>query len=204
MAMILDQCVTDTTLAVARERALENVHDLWDAVASDARTTHRTLRVESTRFGTLEVQEEIVITFPEGLIGFEECRRYVVVRHDENSAFRWLQALDTPAVAFPIIEPNQIRPDYAPTIGDADARALELDPNTPTLLFAVVTVPPSDPKGMTVNLLAPLVINALTRQGKQVIVQDETYTTRHAIVEELARAAQTNKNRPVVVKTGNR
>src|SRR5688572_28849516 len=123
MAMTLDQCVTDTVLAVARERALENVPELWDGLASESLTPTSALRVESTRLGVLEVEEEIIITFSEGLIGFEECQRYVVVRHDEKSAFRSLQSLDMPAVAFPIIEPNQVRPDYAPTIGDADARA---------------------------------------------------------------------------------
>lgn len=155
----------------------------------------------STRFGELEVDEEIVITFPEGLIGFEQCRRFVVVRHEESSAFRWLQSLDMPAVAFPIIEPNQVRPDYAPTIGDADARALDLDSDTHALLFTIVTVPPGQPQEMTVNLLGPLVINVLTRRGRQVIVQDEDYTTRHRVVDELQRAASLGRDPAVALRS---
>lgn len=196
MAITLDRCVTDTALVVAREWRQEGVFGLVNARAPETPATGGTLRVESTRFGALEVEEDIVITFAEGLIGFEECRRYAVVHQEEGSAFRWLQSLDSPALAFPIIEPNQIRPDYAPTMSDADGRALELTTDTPTLLFAIVTVPPREPQAMTVNLLGPLVVNAETRRGKQVIVLDEGVTTRHSVVEELARAASVVENRP--------
>src|SRR5262249_17895233 len=161
-----------------------------------SRNLNEALRVESTRFGLLEVDPEIIITFPEGLIGFEDSLRYVVVRHEEGSAFRWLQSLDAPGIAFPIIEPNQVRPDYAPTVSDGEARALELEPDTPTLLFAIVTVPPQNPQGMTINLLGPLVVNAVTRQGRQVIVQDEEFTPRHLIVDELERATRLRSNHP--------
>ncbi|MCS6777559.1 MAG: flagellar assembly protein FliW [Chloroherpetonaceae bacterium] len=199
MAITLDKYVTDTTLAVTRERSAPRASASPEASVSGS--GEGSVRVVSTRFGELEVNEEIVITFPDGLIGFEQCQRFVVVRHEEDSAFRWLQSLDVPAVAFPIIEPNQVRPDYAPTISDADARALELDSDTHALLFVIVTVPPGQPQEMTVNLLGPLVINVLTRRGRQVIVQDEEYMTRHRVVDELQRAALLGRDPAVALKS---
>ncbi len=186
MAMILDNRVTDPGLDIPFEKpGIEYVPDQPEPVKH--RDSPMNVRVKTTRFGTLEVEQDLIIYFADGIIGFEQCQRYIVVRHDENSSFRWLQSLDNPSVAFPIVEPSEFRPDYAPTISDLDAKYLELEPMTPNLLFAIVTVPPSNPRSMTANLLGPLVINAITRRGKQVIVQDDCYNTRHEIMEELER-----------------
>lgn len=155
-----------------------------------ANPTQTTIHVETTRFGAIDVEKDLLIELPGGLIGFEDCTRFVVIHQDENSPFRWLQSLDDGAVAFPIMDPWQFRPDYAPSISDADAAELGLTPEKPKLVFAIVTVPLNNPRGMTANLLSPVVINPLTRQGKQVIVLDECYTTRHNILEEMLRAAQ--------------
>lgn len=190
MAMILDKQSRKTTLDVASEQAASG-KNAWSLTTSPPglNAGGKLLRVATTRFGTLEVEADLILTLPDGLIGFKDSRRYVIVRQDEDSEFRWLQSLDAPSMALPIVEPGEFRPDYAPILSDADARALELTEETPKLVFVIVTVPPHDPRAMTANLLAPLVINGLTRQGKQVIVQNEEYTTRHAIMEELRRAA---------------
>ena len=145
------------------------------------------LRIPTTRFGTLEVEEDLIITLTDGIIGLSQCRRFIVVRHDDSSAFRWLQSLEEPGIAFPVIEPGAFRADYAPVLSEADVRALDLSSDSAMLVFVIVTIPPDNPPGMTANLLAPIVINSDTRQGKQVILQDQGYTTRHTIVEELKR-----------------
>lgn len=144
-----------------------------------------TFTIRTSRFGALEVDPDLTIDVPDGLIGFELCRRFVVVTQDEGSPFRWFQSLDDGTVAFPIIDPWQFMPDYAPTISDGDARLLGLSQDTPKLVFVVVTVPKHDPRAMTANLLGPIVINAATRRGRQVVVTDERYGTKHSIVEEL-------------------
>ena len=143
--------------------------------------------VRTTRFGDLEVDAELVIEMQEGLIGFERLRRFVVVTPDESSPFRWFQSLDDGSIAFPIIDPWQFKPDYGPTISETDSRQLGLSRDTPRLVFAVVTIPKQNPHGMTANLLGPIVVNAATRRGRQVIVTNEQYTTRHSIVEEMRR-----------------
>ena len=184
MARVLDKRVVNPALDVTREGAPK-------ALQANAEGTVEIVsrRFETTRFVTIDVDLDLVIHLSEGIIGFESCRDYVVVRHDDKSAFRWLQSLQEPGVAFPVVEPFSFRPDYAPTISDTDARMLGLKADTPTLLFVVVSVPGNDPQAMTANLLAPIVINALTRQGKQVIVLDEGYSTRHDLVTEMKRTA---------------
>lgn len=157
------------------------------------------LRVQTTRFGIIEVDPDLILNFSEGLIGFERCQRYIVLRQDETNIFRWLQSLDDPKIAFPIVEPDAFHPDYRPTISDADARTLELERDTPILLFSVVTVPSGNPRNMTANLLGPLVVNALTRMAKQVIVQDEGYTTRHRVMDELLQRATGSVSPPALV-----
>jgi flagellar assembly factor FliW len=187
MAMILDKRTTYPDLVVACDEPAASASA--EQPASDAApSSQTTIQVQTTRFGLIEADEDLVITFPEGLIGFENCTRYLVVRHDDNSAFRWLQSLDSPPIAFPIIEPGILRPDYAPTISESDVRLLGLSPEDPTLLFVVVTIPAHAPRAMTANLLAPLVIHGVTRQARQVILQEEGYTTRHEVVKELERA----------------
>ncbi len=173
----------------AKKTGLTLAYAAHEAVATVVAVPQTTQRILTTRFGTIEIDEELVITLAEGIIGFEACRQFMVIQGNDGAGFRWLQSLDEPASAFPVVEPCDFRPDYAPTINDADASLLGLRADTPTLVFAIVTIPKHNPRGMTANLMGPLVINALTRQGKQTIVQDEEFTTRHLIVDELKRTA---------------
>ena len=177
--------------------ALSLAYAAGEAVTTVAEMPASVKRLLTTRFGTIDIDEELVIILAEGVIGFEACRRFIVIHNEDETAFRWLQSLEEPAIAFPVVEPCDFRPDYAPTISDSDAALLGLNATTPTLVFAIVTIPKNNPREMTANLLGPLVINVLTRQGKQVIVQDEEFTTRHLIVNELKRMASL----PAAVKT---
>jgi flagellar assembly factor FliW len=195
--MILEHTTLDLSLDVRRNAAPEPRISPQPKACSPQQSGQ--IDVPTVRFGLLKVDPETVLTFPNGLIGFETCKRYIIVRHQDNSAFRWLQSLDEARIAFPIVEPMEFCADYAPTISDADARFLDVDRgDAPILLFTIVTVPPHNPRDMTANLLAPLVVNGLTRRGKQTIVQNEGYTTRHKIVDEMARrqAAEERKETP--------
>lgn len=152
-------------------------------------TRHRTLRVATTRFGPVDVGENEVITFPNGLIGFEQFRSFVLLNVQETSPIQWLQSVEDGSLAFPVVNPWDVRPDYAPLISDADAQALGLDEDTPRGVLTILTIPRTDPRAITVNLLGPIVINLSTRTARQVVVENEEYTTRHRIVEGPAEAA---------------
>lgn len=141
--------------------------------------------IATSRFGVLEIDPSLVIHFRSGMIGFEHSRRYAVLQIDPDSPFRWLQSLDDGALAFPVVDPWMFKPDYAPVLSAADAEDLELAEETPRFVLAVVTIPRENPQAMTANLLGPVVVNAETRQAKQVVLQDDCYTTRHEIVTSM-------------------
>lgn len=164
-------------------RTIVEAHPHQTGLVEDMMET--TLTITTARFGCVDVDANLIIHFPEGIIGFEKYQRYVVIQPDSSDGFRWLQSLDDPILAFPVLEPRLFHPDYSPTISDADATFLELTPQTPSLLLTVVTVPAHNPREMTANLLGPLVINANTRKGKQVIVQNEEFTTKHRVLDDL-------------------
>jgi flagellar assembly factor FliW len=110
-----------------------------------------------------------------------------VVHQNPENPFRWLQSLNDGCVAFPVMDPWQFKPEYNPSISDADAAILDLDEQKPKLVFVILTVPLGNPRGITANLLGPIIINPLTKQGKQVILSDDKYTTKHSIMEEILR-----------------
>jgi flagellar assembly factor FliW len=145
------------------------------------------MQIETPRFGTIEYQAEDVLTFPEGILGFEECKRYIVLRHRDDSPFLWLQSLDVPQVAFLVTDPAAIVPDYAPEMPAPVARMLELDENTPRLVYVILSIPPGKPHEMTANLAGPLLINVEKRTACQVVVEDEQWTTKHRVFPEPAR-----------------
>ncbi|NLC55375.1 MAG: flagellar assembly protein FliW [Armatimonadetes bacterium] len=139
------------------------------------------MRVETTRFGPLEIEEATVLYLDRGLLGFGQYHRYVLLQSDENSPFRWLQCLDEPSLAFVVADPLQWFPDYTVHLSDADAAELELTGPDDAGICVVVTLP-SRLEEMTANLLGPIIINVRTRRAAQVVLDDPRYHTRHPLV----------------------
>ena len=142
------------------------------------------MRIETTRFGEIEFNETDVIHIPNGLIGFGQYRRFVILPHSENSPLQWFQSLDDSALAFVIIDPMFFRSDYQVVLDLSDSQLLGIDDLSKAVVYAIVVIP-TEPSEMSANLLGPIVINPETRVGKQIIMQDSTYTTRHYILEEM-------------------
>ena len=145
----------------------------------------RTISVVSQALGLIEVPCDDVITFVEPLAGFPGSNRYALLPHvrqdgREDAAICWLQSIDEPHHAFVITDPWGVVPDYAPEISYAEAEQLGLRSFEDARLFGILTVP-GDPRELTINLRAPVVINARTRTGKQVVLVGETYDTRHRL-----------------------
>jgi len=136
---------------------------------------------DTARFGLVAFDDLDVVTLPEGLLGFPECRRFLVLLHKEGSRFRWLQSLEDPRLAFLVVDPGEYFADYAPALDDADAADLGLSVETPRLVYTIVTIPQGRPEAMTVNLAGPIVINLETRFGRQVVVEDPAYGIKHPL-----------------------
>lgn len=142
------------------------------------------LKVKTTRFGEIEVIEKDVLELPAGLIGFPELKRYVLLDHDKDSPFKWLQSLDDGSMAFVLINPLLFKPDYTVEVSEGEVADLDLKNEEDAVISVIITMP-SNPQNMTANLKAPLVFNLQNRKGRQLILNNPEYTTRHNIMEEL-------------------
>src|SRR4051812_12778440 len=127
------------------------------------------MTVETTRFGTIPLAEEDILTFPEGMLGFSKISQYLLVERVDDALFLWLQALKKASVAFPLLEPQLFERGYRVELADEDREALKLEDLRCAKVYAIVTIP-SDPTKMTANLKAPIVVNLKERLAKQVIL----------------------------------
>lgn len=119
------------------------------------------LTVESTRFGTLEIEADAVLRFPRGLIGLGGSR-YALLSTDDDSPFSWLHSVEDPDLALPVTRPWQFFPDYEIELSDAEAAALGLSGDAPTDVW--VTVRATERlEDFTVNLRAPIVVTSSAR-----------------------------------------
>lgn len=129
--------------------------------------------------------DDKIITMTEGLLGFSNLTRYVILEHTTDSPFHWLQAVDDPEVAFIIVDPMSFKPDYKVAVPPSDLSDLQLQKMEDAVVCAIVTVPENQNE-MTANLQGPLVFNAEKRLAKQLVLYDGPYTTKHKILSEKA------------------
>jgi flagellar assembly factor FliW len=134
-------------------------------------------QIQTTRFGTLEINEEHLVEFRDGMIGFNACKRYVVVESLATPHILWLQSLDAPEIAFPLMEPQFFKKDYKAPLNDADKASLNFLDGDKLKVFCVLTIP-TNSEQMTVNMKAPLVINVDRATAAQVILQDKSLELR--------------------------
>ena len=134
----------------------------------------------SERFGKLEYSEAEVIRFPQGMVGFPDMTRYFMYSDERVAPLAWLHSLDDPGLAFLICDPFLFFPDYEVRVKLPPALRQQMGESDDLRVLTIVTIQ-SDFARSTVNLLGPLVINARTRNGWQVILDDEELGTRHLL-----------------------
>ncbi len=137
------------------------------------------MEVRTTRFGVIEIADDRVITFPKGLLGFAEYRRYCLLEPGEDACFFWLQSLDDPGLAFVVTDPSLFVPDFTVPIRQEQLDELGLKSLADAQVFIIVN---KVDQQLTGNMQGPLVINTLTRTGEQFVLADKRWTTRHALV----------------------
>lgn len=142
------------------------------------------MKVKTTRFGELEVNPADLITFAEGLFGFENLKKFFVVDPGDSTLILWLQSTEDDKVAFPIIEPKIFKPDYIAKLLPADLNGLELDTLQTAKLYSILTIP-ANVTEMSANLKAPIVINSAKKIGKQIVLQDSKLSVKHEMYREL-------------------
>ena len=132
-----------------------------------------------TRFGRFDAAEHAVIAFPEGMPGFEQCRRFVLLSSDSIAPVNCLHGLDTPGPSFLGVDPSLVYPDYRPVLSEAD-RALLGDHNDADLVWLALVTLRAGSSGV-VNLKAPVVINARRMTGLQAIQSRKQYRIAHPL-----------------------
>lgn len=126
--------------------------------------------VQTTRFGQIEAQQEQVIVFPQGLIGFEACRHWLIVPDPANPDVAWLQSLSQTQVALPMVSPRKFAPEYKVTIPQRQLSLLNL---RSTDRIYVMTIVSKSGKTLTANLRSPIVVNLTKCLACQVITSDQ-------------------------------
>lgn len=141
------------------------------------------MKLKTKPYGEIEVDERQKVTFPEGIIGFEDIHDYYLLDSKEGP-FYWLQAAKFPELAFLLIDPRLFKEDYKLSMKESDLKAMNLESKKDLLDFAIITVP-EDPAKISANLMGPIVVNRKTRVAKQVISKNDEYSIKHYLLEEM-------------------
>ena len=144
------------------------------------------MKISTKAFGEIEIADDKVIHFPAGIIGFPELVDFALI-HDEDKgigAIHWLQSVQEPAFAMPVMDPLLVREDYNPEVDDELLKILGDWEHDELLVLVTVTVPQELEK-MTVNLKGPILINGKNRKACQVIVEGEEFKVKFPIYDIL-------------------
>lgn len=148
------------------------------------------MNIVTKLFGEIEVDQDKLISFVQGIIGFPDLKDFLLIHDSESSgSIRWLQSIQEPAFAMPVIDPLFVMPDYNPSIEDELLKPLGIASEEDLLVLVTITVP-SDLKKMSVNLKAPIVINGKNRKANQIITDDEQYLVKYPIYDILQAAKE--------------
>ena len=141
-----------------------------------------------TKLGEMDLSEKEIITFEEGIPGFDHLRKFAIVSIARTEPIKWLVSLEDKDVALPIIDPWIVRLDYHVDIPEKDVQDLGIEKNEDVSVWCVVVIPKDKPDDATINLLAPIVVNMKNGKAKQIIMETDEYTIKHRIKDELERS----------------
>jgi flagellar assembly factor FliW len=145
------------------------------------------VKVTTTRFGEINCDKSDILTFPEGILGFEAHKAFTIVDPGDNTFVMWLQSIDDGQVAFPIIEPKIFAPQHTVKLLPNELQSIQVDQVEKLRIFCILTIP-QDVTKMSANLKAPIVINSEKRLGKQIVLQDNKLSVRLEIYKDLKKS----------------
>jgi flagellar assembly factor FliW len=131
------------------------------------------MKINTTRFGEIDIEEDKIISFPLGIPGFPHLKQYILL--DYKDPIKWLHAVDDPDVAFIVAEPFSLFPDYSLTVEDDIEEFLEIKDVGDTVVLVILNV--SD-NTLNANLKAPLIVNIAKLKAIQIILEDDRYSFR--------------------------
>lgn len=142
------------------------------------------MKIQTTRFGELEVAKHDIINFEDGLLGFDQLKSFFIVDPGDQTLILWLQSTEDGSVAFPILEPKIYKPDYSIKLLPIEMQSVEIENLTQASVYTILTIPQNVTE-MTANMKAPLVINNKNKLARQIVLQDNKLEVRHPIYKAL-------------------
>lgn len=135
-------------------------------------------RILVTKIGEIYFDEKNLIRIPNGLLGFEKYKEFIVWEQEEYRPFKWFIAAEEPGFMLLVVEPLLFFPDYAPNISKTDLKDLKILESDVTKIYSVITLAEM-PDEITINLSGPIYVNSSTNVGKQIALTGDTYSTKH-------------------------
>lgn len=148
------------------------------------------MKIETTRFGPVEVDENRTILFPEGLLGFPENNKFVLLQTNDEGTFFWLQSVDRGELAFVVCDPLVFVPDYKVPVKPEEFRTIDLKDLSEAQVFVIAN---KVDRTLTGNLQGPIVVNAVNRRGLQLVLSEKKYSTRHPLITLETKAKQVSR-----------
>lgn len=144
------------------------------------------MKLTTRIFGEVEIEDSKIINFPNGIIGFPDLKSFTLMHDEEQGSgtIKWLQSIEEPGFAMPVIDPLVVCPDYNPEVDKNIIQDIGDLKDEDILILVTVTVP-HDLTKMTVNLMGPFIINAEERKGVQAIVENSDYPVKFPIYDIL-------------------
>ena len=143
------------------------------------------MQIQTKYLGEIEISKEQILSFPNGILGFEDSREFVLLDVPDNPYFKFLQDIKNSYISFLLTNPWDFFKDYDVELPDEELLKIQINPTTENqmVIYTVVTLGQSF-KDSTSNLLAPIVINLSSKEGRQFILNDSLYNTRHSLFSE--------------------
>lgn len=139
------------------------------------------MKIKSTRFGKLDIDESRIITFTDEILGFPGHKRFILLDHDSKSLFRWLQSVENEGLAFVVTDPLIVVPEYRIEVKEEDIADLQLSSLENAVVISIVNISEGGKK-VTTNLLGPIIVNPDKMLARQVILCNSSYSIQHPIV----------------------
>ena len=153
--------------------------------------------VKTRFFGEVDIEDEKILTFDNGIMGFEDMKRWTLIYDIEKGSegpISWFQSLDMAELALPVINPYTVTAVYEPVVEDELLKPLGEFKDEELVTLLTITIPSEDPSKTTANFRAPMLINPVNRKGIQVIVNNEDYPIKFSIYESVQKMkAEKNK-----------
>ncbi len=142
------------------------------------------MKLNTVRFGEIEIEEDRIFNFAMPIIGFDMLHKFIILDPNKETLFKWLQSVEDPTLAFPVISVSALDLDYTIDLPDNVVEVLNITNVESLLVMNITSIPQDNPKGTTINLLAPLIFNLDNQTAAQVVLSGSGYDISYPMFKE--------------------